>query len=376
VARSSHLGVRDGGRQDHRAAATGRTPSSEAPPVGAAVIASSGKSVSAWQVVGNLVTWRSLMPRALDLFCGAGGSSVGARAAGFEIAGAVDMWPVATDTFRANFPLAHVVTARLESIPLRAFKRRVGEIDLLLASPECTSHTCAKGSAPRSEASRRTALHVVAYAQAFRPRWLVLENVVHMRPWSRYQTLMSRLRELGYHLSEQVLEASDFGVPQSRRRLFIVGDLKRPPRLVLSKRSGRKPTAKSILDSSGTWRTSLLFKPTRAVETLKRADRALAALGPNSEFLLVYYGTDGAGGWQPLDRPLRTITTVDRFALVERSGSAWTMRMLQVPELKRGMGLGDDFVLPCGTRRERIHLLGNGVCPPVMETVIKTLTGE
>jgi DNA (cytosine-5)-methyltransferase 1 len=204
----------------------------------------------------------------------------------------------------------------------------------------------------------------------------VLENVVHMRPWSQYQTLMTRLRELGYHLSEQVLEASDFGVPQSRRRLFIVGDLKRPPRLVRSKQPGRKPTAKSILDSPGTWRTSLLFKPKRAVDTLKRAYRALEALGSNTGFLLVYYGTDGAGGWQPLDRPLRTITTVDRFALVEHSGSAWTMRMLQVPELKRGMGLGDEFILPYGTRRERIHLLGNGVCPPVMETIVRTLTAD
>jgi DNA (cytosine-5)-methyltransferase 1 len=312
----------------------------------------------------------------LDLFCGAGGSSTGARAAGFEIAGALDMWHVATETFRANFPAAHVVTDRLENVPLTALKRRIRDIDLLLASPECTSHTCAKGSAPRSEASRETALHVVAYAKAFRPRWLVLENVVHMRPWSRYQTLMARLTELGYHLGEQVLEASDFGVPQSRRRLFIVGDLKRPPQLVTSRRSGRKPTAASILDSPGTWRTSLLFKPTRAEETLKRAQRAFDALGAKRQFLLVYYGTDGGGGWQPLDRPLRTITTVDRFALVQQSGDAWTMRMLQVPELKRGMGLGDDFVLPCGTRRERVHLLGNGVCPPVMETVVRTLTAD
>jgi DNA (cytosine-5)-methyltransferase 1 len=316
------------------------------------------------------------MLRALDLFCGAGGSSAGARAAGFEIAGGLDMWPLATDTFRANFPLAHVVTARLERVPLTTLRRRVGDVDLLLASPECTSHTCAKGSAPRSEASRATALHIVAYAKKFRPRWLVLENVVHMRPWSRYGTLMAHLRELGYHLSEHVLEASDFGVPQSRRRLFIVGDLKRPPRLVLPKQSGRKPTARSILDSSGTWRTSLLYKPRRAVETLKRAHRALEVLGPNTSFLLVYYGTDGAGGWQPLNRPLRTITTVDRFALVEQSRHEWTMRMLQVPELKRGMGFRDEFILPCGTRRERIHLLGNGVCPPVMETVIRALTAD
>ena len=316
------------------------------------------------------------MPRALDLFCGAGGSSAGASAAGFEIAGGLDMWPIATATFQANFPEAHVVTSRLEDVQLSDLKTHVGEIDLLLASPECTSHTCAKGSAPRSEASRATALHVVDYARFFKPRWIVLENVVHMRPWSRYRTLISRLRELGYQMDEQILEASDFGVPQSRRRLFIVGDLEREPRLVAGKRAGRKPTAKAILDAPGTWKCSPLYKRKRAKDTLKRAQRALDELGPSENFLLVYYGTDGAGGWQPLDRPLRTITTVDRFALVDWSTGNPMMRMLQVPELKRGMGLADDFALPHGTRRERIHLIGNGVCPPVMAQVVSALTRD
>ena len=316
------------------------------------------------------------MPRTLDLFCGGGGSSAGARAAGFEIAGGIDMWPTATDTYRANFPSAHVVTSRLDDVDLRALKRRIGSIDLLLASPECTSHTCAKGSAPRSEASRATALQVVAYARAFMPRWFVLENVVHMRPWSRYGTLTTRLRKLGYHVAEQVLAASDHGVPQSRRRLFIVGDRDRQPQLVSKRRAGRKPTAASILDVPGTWRTTLLFKPGRATATLERAQRAFDALGRTARFLLVYYSTDGAGGWQPLERPLRTITTVDRFALVESSLGVSTMRMLQVPELKRAMGFHDAFALPCGTRRERIHLLGNGVCPPVMEAVLKALTAD
>ena len=49
------------------------------------------------------------------------------------------------------------------------------------------------------------------------------------------------------------------------------------------------------------------------------------------------------------------------------------MRMLQVPELRRAMGFDDDFLLPLGSRRERIRLLGNGVCPPVMEAVIRAL---
>ena len=312
--------------------------------------------------------------RALDIFCGVGGSSAGARAVGFEIVAGIDMWPLATATFAANFRNAHVVTSRLENVHLPSLKKRIGAIDLLLASPECTSHTCARGSAPRSEASRATALLVLQYASAFKPRWIVVENVVHMRPWSRYEILLDRLKELGYHVAEQVLEASDYGVPQSRRRLFVVADRLHPPRLVSRKQPGRKPTARSILDPAGTWSWSPLYKPKRASATIERAERGFDALGNATDFLLVYYGTDGAGGWQPLDRPLRTVTTIDRFALIDAGQEQPMMRMLQVPELKRAMGFDETFEFPLGTRRERIHLLGNGVCPPVMEEVVRALT--
>jgi hypothetical protein len=52
----------------------------------------------------------------------------------------------------------------------------------------------------------------------------------------------------------------------------------------------------------------------RAEATVQRAERAIKALGEDAEFIMVYYGSDAAGGFQTLDRPLRTITTLDRFA--------------------------------------------------------------
>lgn len=316
------------------------------------------------------------MPKALDIFCGAGGSSAGAEAAGLEMAGAIDMCSIATATYEKNFPGCKVFTDRLENIDLADLKGGIGDVDLLLASPECTSHTCAKGARPRDEASRATAMHVVEYARVFRPRWLVLENVVHMRPWSRYAELKQELRSLGYQIDEQVLDATDFGVPQTRRRLFIVGDLEQPPKTVTGKRRGRRRSAKSVLDPAGTWRTTPLFEKKRAKATLERAKRGFAALGEDASFLLVYYGTDGSGGWQPLERPLRTVTTIDRFALVEPFENGPEMRMLQVPELRRAMGFRESFELPIGSRRDRIRLLGNGVCPPVMEAVVAALVGD
>jgi DNA (cytosine-5)-methyltransferase 1 len=313
------------------------------------------------------------MTRTLDIFCGGGGSSYGARNASAEIVCGIDLCEVATATYKENFPEAATFAKALENISPRRLHDSIGDIELLLASPECTNHTCAKGSAPRSERSRATAMQALRFAKEFRPRWLILENVVHMRPWSRYQELKEDLEDLGYYLSEFVLDASDFGVPQSRRRLFIVGDLEEPVTAIRRPRRKRRDVH-DILDPQGTWGTTTLFSPKRAKPTLERAERGFAELGRHASFLLVYYGTDGCGGWQRLDRPLRTITTVDRFALVEPSENGHQMRMLQVPELRRAMGFRTDYVMSHGTRRDKIKILGNSVCPPVMEAIVETIT--
>jgi DNA (cytosine-5)-methyltransferase 1 len=215
-------------------------------------------------------------------------------------------------------------------------------------------------------------MQTLRFAQEFRPRWIVLENVVHMRPWSRYEELKAELRALGYSVSETTIDASHFGVPQSRRRLFLICDREREPRTPLPLSSKIK-SVDGILDASGVWNTSPLFHPRRAAGTLQRAQRAFDALGTETSFLIVYYGSDGSGGWQPLSRPLRTITTVDRFALVEPAADGPQMRMLQVPELMRAMGLNRTYRLEFGSRRDKIQLLGNGVCPPVMREVIRAL---
>ena len=104
----------------------------------------------------------------------------------------------------------------------------------------------------------------------------------------------------------------------------------------------------------------------------------MAELGPDVPFLIVYYGSDGSGGWQTLDQPLRTVTTLDRFGLVSYREAVPTLRMLQVPELIRAMGFSKKLSvqLERGTRRDRIKLLGNAVCPPVMEAIVLTITNR
>lgn len=317
----------------------------------------------------------TLTIRALDLFCGAGGSSFGARDAGAEIVCGVDAWELAVKTYADNFHGAKAVRATLDARATRKVVGEIGKIDLILASPECTNHTCAKGSTVRNENSRRTAMFVLNYARTFKPRWIVIENVVQMERWSRYEELINVLRA-DYQVTTQKIDAHDHAVPQNRRRLFIMCDREVKPPLVKPTVNGHKISVLDILDRDGKWNSSPLETEKRAAPTIERANRALEALGPDKDHLIVYYGNDGAGGWQTLDRPLRTVTTVDRFGLVRWKDGRRTLRMLQVPELLRAMGFDERYEMNHGSRRDKIKMLGNGVCPPVMKSVVRTLLGR
>lgn len=313
--------------------------------------------------------------RVLDLFCGAGGSSAGARGAGAEIVGGIDAWALAAKTFEDNFSGAVVETRELFASSGPAKAMIAGDIDLLIASPECTNHSPAKGSKPRCEASRGTSHYVLNFARKLRPRWIVLENVVQLRNWDGYERLLTGLARMGYQIRTQILNAVDFGVPQTRRRLFVLCDLEREPPTV-KLRQHKWKTAENVVQIFSPWESTPLRKEGRAAATLERAERAIAALGKGSPFLIVYYGSDGSGGWQPLQRPLRTMTTLDRFGLVTWEGREPMLRMLQVDELRDAMGFPQSHKLKLGTRRDKIKLLGNAVAPPVMAAIVETLTSR
>lgn len=314
--------------------------------------------------------------RTLDLFCGAGGSSWGASMAGAQIVAGVDAWDLAVETFKANFPGAKGFNLTLGERSSSTSLKGLGKIDLILASPECTNHTCAKGAGPRDEGSKRTARYVINFARELNPRWIVIENVVQMRTWHGYKPLVGKLENLGYNILSQVIDASEFGVPQKRRRLFLLCDREAMPAKVMPTTVRGKTANRDIIDWSGDWVSRPLYREGRATETLARAERAMDLLGKGRPFLIVYYGSDGGGGWQPLDRPLRTLTTLDRFGLVTWIRGKPMLRMLQVPELLKAMSFDSSFVLPFGTRRDRIKLLGNGVCPLVMKSVVNSLTNR
>jgi len=311
--------------------------------------------------------------RTLDLFHGAGGCSIGAQEAGAEIIAGIDFWPVASKAYSMNFPNVLTISKDIRHVSPRSLKRTIGSIDLIVASPECTNHSCAKGNGARDEESRKTAYQVTRFAREFRPKWIVIENVIQMKSWMGHEKLLKDLWELDYFVLEQTLNAKDFGVPQSRRRLFLICSRTGNVDNIIQE-SNKTRSARSVINRNGDYPYSPLYTKKRARGTLERAERAITALGKNEEFLIVYYGTDGSGGWQSLDRPLRTVTTLDRFAYVKPTKYGYMMRMLQPEELKLAMGFPREYRLTNGTRRDKIKLLGNAVCPAVIKEIIRLIT--
>lgn len=310
-----------------------------------------------------------------DLFCGGGFGARGAVKAGAKPILAVDAWDIAATTYKSNFPSAEVRCSPIEKInPLQLAKKY--HPDVLLTSPECTSHSIARGARPGCEQSKETAIGIIPWIEAMEPRWLIVENVNRMKKWGRHNELINNIESYGYTVNDLFLNAADFGVPQSRKRMFLVCDregsvITREDLLLLH--NGGTQTARSIIDWSGKYKNRPLYTEKRAQATIDRAERAISELGRKKDFIIVYYSSDYAGGWQSLDAPLRTVTTLDRFGLVTWNDNTPYLRMLQPPELLKAMGAGTKHQLPHGSRRDKVKLCGNGVCSPVIEMIFKKI---
>jgi len=170
------------------------------------------------------------MLTAVDLFCGAGGLTEGLKQAGFTVLGAVESAPLASDAYKSNHPATLVLQRDIRRVSPVDLMDQVGlkrgELDLLAGCPPCqgfsTMRTHRRGTNVADPRNRLVA-QFARFAEALYPRTLMMENVPALRDDRRFKLMLARLTALGYTLSEAVLDAADFGVPQRRRRLVVLG---------------------------------------------------------------------------------------------------------------------------------------------------------
>jgi DNA (cytosine-5)-methyltransferase 1 len=297
--------------------------------------------------------------RAIDLFSGWGGFTAGAQEAGVRVVWAANHWQIAVDVHAANHPGVAHACQDLRQADWTALPR----FDLLLASPACQGHS--EASQPKRRAyhdeMRSTAFAVVDCADVTEPRAIVVENVTSFLRWRLYPEWCAMLRKLGYTLTENVVLASDHGVPQLRERLFLVG-LKGSKRFSLPLRLTRRPAFDPCveLDAPG-WRP--ISRSTPGAQA--RIRRAQSKSGPRC---LVQHVTGHPG--VPLSEPIRTITTKDQWWLVDGDRA----RPLTLREYARGMGFADSYQWPRELARSVVvRGLGNAVPPAVARDVMRAV---
>lgn len=160
--------------------------------------------------------------KVVDLFAGCGGLSLGFQNAGFEVVGAVELWDVAYETYKLNFK--HPIYKQdLSDIPAAVNLIQPLSPDMIIGGPPCQDFS---NAGKRIEADRASLTE--SYAQIIstvQPRYFVMENVDRAKESNAYARARQIFKKAKYGITEVTLDASHCGVPQKRKRFFVLGIL-------------------------------------------------------------------------------------------------------------------------------------------------------
>jgi DNA (cytosine-5)-methyltransferase 1 len=165
--------------------------------------------------------------KALDLFCGCGGISYGFEMAGYEIIGGIDFNKDATDTFKRNFPAATVVCTDITTISNEEIHNNYSGVDVIIGGPPCQGFSTANRHQKETDDPRnKLFFEYIRFVKELKPKFVLIENVRGILTRDNgyaKERITTLLKELNYELRMQVLDASDYGVPQCRKRAIMVG---------------------------------------------------------------------------------------------------------------------------------------------------------
>lgn len=340
---------------------------------------------------------------AISLFSGSGGLDLGVEQAGYDVRTSVEYNADACATLRANFPRTRVLDGDIRGVStdaiLDAANVKPGEAALLVGGPPCTPFSKSgywleykrRGLDPEAGLLDHY-LRVLADA---RPHAFILENVFalayrnHNRPWLR--RLLEVFRELGYAVEHRALLAADYGVPQRRQRLFIVGSLDASPTLPTPTHGGPHETRRA-------WDRSLPVHVTtgEAIGSLEARDdlaepeevvggrygHLLPDIPPGDNYLFYTAKRDHHSPifewrkryWSFLLKldPAQPSPTIQAQPGPYIGPFHWRNRRLRIPEIKRLQTFPDDYQMS-GLRRSVQVQLGNAVPPLLAEHVAREL---
>jgi DNA (cytosine-5)-methyltransferase 1 len=176
--------------------------------------------------------------KVVDLFSGAGGLSDGFRSADFEISASIESVSIFSKTHKYNFPECKSLQADISELNVKVFKDMIGldkgEVDVIIGGPPCQTFSSIgtpkikslKGEHSHTDPRNYLFEFFFQYVDYYKPSVFLIENVPTMRTkydGELFKRILERIRKLGYEPYVDILNSVEFGVPQTRRRLFIIG---------------------------------------------------------------------------------------------------------------------------------------------------------
>jgi DNA (cytosine-5)-methyltransferase 1 len=168
-------------------------------------------------------------PKAIDLFSGCGGLTLGLKQAGFRVIGAVEINSLAVDTYKANHKRIHVWERDICTLSVEEVKRKLdlrrGQLDLLAGCPPCQGFSTMRtlnGKYAIDDPRNDLLNQFMRFVRILRPKAIMMENVPALANDLRLKKALADLDQMGYECSTAILNAANFAVPQRRRRFILL----------------------------------------------------------------------------------------------------------------------------------------------------------
>ena len=376
----------------------------------------------------------------IDLFCGAGGLSLGFERAGFKCVGAIDISKACINTHKLNFPDCVSINTDISKINPREFSKEIGnkKIDLVIGGPPCPTFSTighAKIKSIKGKNNLNFTLfdddrnflfkNYFSYIEHFKPNFFIMENVpnfITKYQGSIFNQTKAKIEKLGYKILNEdnlVFNAADYGVPQTRKRMIIIGTKIKNFNFKLPKidffsddnlfsKKNKYRTVKDAIEDlpkiTDNWRIDecdySIFKNLNSFQKLMRKKtngmvKNNICRMTNDRAKKVFKEMKQGSKYMDLPKKIRNILPfredifADRLKRLVNSKPSWTViahigmdgymyihptetRTLSVREAARLQSFPDDFVF-LGTQMETYHQVGNAVPVLLSEAIARSL---
>jgi len=311
----------------------------------------------------------------IDIFSGAGGFSTGFQRAGHAVQVANDNWRAAATAYRANYPEVNFVQGDIgDPVIQNHLVRAAKGVDVLVGGPPCVAYSLSGTRDPNHPAAKLFEQYIQVVRRT-KPKTLVMENVpgiLSMKLGGRLvpDIIVGALRRAGYQTVYDILDAADYGAPQHRRRVILIGSRVRAPTLPPPTHGpGRRYPYVTVRDAIGDLanlpedqRWSHFF----VNHTANFRAKIRATPVGTSVARRVKYSEAGLRVWP--DKPAPTVKANNGSVFVHYQQD----RLMSPRELARLQGIPDNFLWPAtSTKGDVLIQIGNAVPVPLAEAIAR-----